>query len=239
MFLKADPIKGEALDQAHAGQIEVLSYNTGVTQAGGAVMGSGAGAGKVQVQPFAITKAVDASSPQFFLYSCNGKHIPTVVLELTKQGDTPQAFLRYTLGDVIVSSVQMSGKGETDRPTEEISFNFAKINIEYMGSNAKGAGVRSEAGWDLKMNKAASAGGSGGGGGTAPGMADGSVTPAPDAGAAPAGAAVTGAGAITGGVAPAPASATPAAGDATSAAGKPLTRAQRDRMKVQQPAPAK
>jgi type VI secretion system secreted protein Hcp len=212
--------------------------------------------GKAAIAPFTVTKAIDSSSPQFFLYTCNGKHIPSVVLELVSAGETAQPFLRYTLSDVIVSSVQTSGAGGgggAEHPTEQVSFVFAKINIEYMSQNAKtgAVGAKSTAEWDLKMMKGASSGGAapdgsagaaatdtgaGGAGAAAPAAGGAAPAAAGAASADPGAAAATPSGGAGG--------AAPAAGDAAAAqaagAAKPLSRAQRDRMKVQpgQPAPA-
>jgi type VI secretion system secreted protein Hcp len=223
MFLKIDGVKGDATDKAHAGWIEVVSFNTGVTQTGagqlGGAGGGGASAGKVDIAPLTITKQVDSSSPQLFLHACSGKHVPGVVLEVANTTNQ-QPYLRYTLGDVIVSAVRTAGAGTGERPTEEVTFTFAKINMEVMSGNEKGApGGKSEAGWDLKANKQASASPSG--------AADSSAAAAPAA---------------------APAEPTaPAAADSPAPAATPtLTRAQRERLKARQaaepqpaPAPAK
>jgi type VI secretion system secreted protein Hcp len=225
MFLKVDGIKGDATDKAHAGWIAVDSFNAGVTQTGTlAHAGSGAGAGKADIAPLAITKRVDASSPQLFLHACNGKHIPGVVLEVASMA-SQQPYLRYTLGDVTVSSVRTAGAGAGERPTEEVTFTFAKINMEVMSGTEKGAaGGKSEAGWDLKSNKQASA------------------APAPsgtsDAGAAHA--ADTAAPAEP--TAPPPAASVGDAPTITPAPSRTLTRTQRDRLRAKeaepQPAPA-
>jgi type VI secretion system secreted protein Hcp len=244
MYLKAEGIKGESTDKVHKEWIEVLSFSTGVTQSGSAHAGGGAGAGKATVQPFVVTKLVDASSPQFFLSACNGKHLKEVVLEVVRAGETQQPILKYTLNDVIVSSVQTNATSGQDRPTEQISFDYAKISMTVFGSDAKGGGKAvGDFTWDLKTNKGASSGG-----GSPDGSAAAAATAAPDSGAggaAPAGAAPAGtaaAGTPAGGAG----AAAPAAGTgdaATAQPAKPLTRAQRERLKLRQageaqPAPA-
>jgi type VI secretion system secreted protein Hcp len=239
-FLKVDGIKGDSQDKAHPQQIEIASFSAGVTQNVSATAGGGMGAGKAAIAPFTVTKAIDSSSPQFFLYTCNGKHIPTVVLELVSAGETQQPILRYTLTDAIVASVQTSGGGGAgaEKPSEQISFAFSKISIEFMGQNEKGAaGAKQEVMWDLKTQKGASASPTG-----APdGSAAAAATAAPDAGTAGAGAAAAAGGAA--GAAPAAGGAAPAAGATDPAAAPPaagsktLTRAQRERMKLQQAQP--
>ena len=46
MFMAIDDLKGESVDKAKAGQIDVLAWSWGVSNSGSAHVGGGAGAGK-------------------------------------------------------------------------------------------------------------------------------------------------------------------------------------------------
>lgn len=161
IFVQVEGIPGESTDVKHKGWIEVLSFSTGVTQSGaaGAKMGAGGGTGKADIAPFTITKSVDGSTPRLFSAACGGTHIKRVVVEVTSAGQDKYVFLKYTLNDVIVSSVRTSGAGNSDanKPMEEIAFSFAKIEMEYTPQDASGkAGAPVKASWDMTTNKAVS-----------------------------------------------------------------------------------
>ena len=62
IFLKLDPLKGESLDTAHKGEIDVLSWGWGLDQTGTFHHGSGGGAGKVNVHDLSFAHHVDTAS---------------------------------------------------------------------------------------------------------------------------------------------------------------------------------
>lgn len=154
MFLKIDAIDGESLDHGHKNEIELLSFAFGATQPGSAGHGGGSGIGKVQVQDFHFSKYFDKASPKLFEACATGKHTPKVVLTCRKAGGTQQEYLKITLSEVIVSSIQNSGSGGDSLPTESVTLNFSKIEIEYKPQDEKGGlGGVVKAGWDLTKNQ--------------------------------------------------------------------------------------
>jgi type VI secretion system secreted protein Hcp len=127
-FLKIDGIEGEATDSKHKGEIDVLSWSWGESNMGTFAGGGGGGAGKVDMQDFTFTMYTNKASPE-------------------KQ----EEYLVIKFSDLLVSSFQTSGSGET--PVDSIALNFSKIEYEYKPQNAKGgldAGIK--VGWDLKAN---------------------------------------------------------------------------------------
>jgi Type VI secretion system effector, Hcp len=56
-LLQLDPVKGEGMDAAAPQNIEVEAFSWGASNPSAAAMGSGAGAGKVNVQDLSVTKA--------------------------------------------------------------------------------------------------------------------------------------------------------------------------------------
>jgi|SRR5271165_1557344 len=153
MFLKLDGVEGESSDQKHSKEVEILSFAFGATQPGSAGHGGGAGIGKVQVQDFHFSKYYDKASPKLFEACCTGKHIPKVVLTCRKAGGDQQEYLKVTMSEAIVSSLQNSGSGGDTLPSESVTLNFSKIEIEYKAQDEKGGltGVV-KAGWDLSKN---------------------------------------------------------------------------------------
>jgi type VI secretion system secreted protein Hcp len=154
MFIKIGDIKGESADGTHKESIDVLAWSWGLSQSGNAHSGAGAGAGKVNVQDLSLTKWVDSSTTALIVSACKGTHIKEAKLTVRKAGDTPLEYIKITLNDVIVSSVQTGGSGGEDRLTENVVLNFAKFKVEYT-SQAKegGSNATSTAGWDIPANK--------------------------------------------------------------------------------------
>jgi type VI secretion system secreted protein Hcp len=154
MFIKIDDIKGEALDDKHKGEIDVLSWSWGMTQSGTAHLGSGGGAGKVHVNDLSITKYVDRASPILFKQCASGKHLKTAVLVVRKAGGKPLEYLKITMEDLLVSAVSTGGSGGDDKLTENVTLNFARVKLEYVPQKPDGSGDASiPMGWDISANK--------------------------------------------------------------------------------------
>lgn len=156
MFMKMDGIDGESQDSKHDKWIDLLSWSVGLTQSGNMHMGGGGGAGKVSMSDFNFVKYSDKASTELFLHCCNGKHIPKVEVEVRKAGEKPLTYMKWTLEDVIVTSLQMGGSGGEDRLVEQVSISAAKTTLEYTPQKADGsADATKKNGWDMKKNEAA------------------------------------------------------------------------------------
>jgi type VI secretion system secreted protein Hcp len=153
-FLKIKGIEGESQDKKHAGEIELESWSFGETNSGSHAAGGGGGAGKVSMQDFHFVMKVNKSSPKLFLACASGEHITEATLTCRKAGKEQQEFYTYKFGDLLVASFQTGGSSHGDvLPVEQISLNFAKIEVEYKAQKADGSldgGIK--AGWDLKNN---------------------------------------------------------------------------------------
>lgn len=142
MFLKMEPLKGESRDKesSKVGTIDILAWSWGMSNSGTAHMGTGAGAGKVNVQDLSLTKYIDSSSPSLQLACCNGKHFDEAIISVRKAGETPLVYLTIKMNEVMVTSVSTGGSGGEDRLTENISLNFAKVEVNYTPQDEKGKG---------------------------------------------------------------------------------------------------
>ena len=130
MFIKLDGIKGEAQDDKHKGEIDVLAWSWGMSQSGTTHMGSGGGGGKANFQDISVTKWVDKSSPILMQYCATGKHIPKAQLIVRKAGGKPLEYIVMDLTDIMVTSVSTGGSGGEDRLTENVSLNFAEFKFK-------------------------------------------------------------------------------------------------------------
>lgn len=153
-FLKIEGIPGESQDQKHKDEINIESWSWGENQSGSSSQGGGSGAGKVQMQDFHFVMKNNKASPKLMLACANGEHISKAVLICRKAGKEQQEFLKYTFSDLLISSYQTGGSGQSDIvPTDQISFNFAKIECEYKPQKKDGTlDSAVTVGWDLKGN---------------------------------------------------------------------------------------
>ena len=154
-FLKLDGIKGESVDAKHKDEIEVLSFSFGVSRADPpAGAGAGAGAGKAHFQDFYFTANTQRSTPQLLLAAAAGTHLKSAVLSVRRAGGAQTEFLKWTLSDVLVTSLQTGGSAHGDAlPMDSVALNYGKIELSYQQMSPKGAlGTAVTAGWDLKKN---------------------------------------------------------------------------------------
>lgn len=151
-FLKIDGIAGESTDSKHKGEIDVQSWSWGESQSGSSG-GGGGGAGKVQMQDLHVSTNMSKASPQLMLACASGQHLKSAVLTGRRGGKASLEFLTFSLSDVLVSTYQTGGT-EAEPPVDSVSFNFAKIQIEYKQVQQGGKlGASAKAGWDVKQNK--------------------------------------------------------------------------------------
>jgi type VI secretion system secreted protein Hcp len=156
MFLKLDGISGESRDKAHGGSIDVLAWSWGVSNSGTAHVGGGSGAGKANVQDLSLTKFIDKSSPDLMLACCNGKHFKKATLIVRKAGEKPLEYLTITMEEVLITSLSTGGSGGEDRLTENVTLNFAKIQVDYKEQTPTGAaGATPSMSYDIAGNVAA------------------------------------------------------------------------------------
>ncbi len=154
MFIKIGDINGESIDSSHKDEISVLAWSWGLSQSGSTHFSTGSGAGKVNVQDLSLTKWVDTASTALMVAACKGTHIKEAKLTVRKAGDKPLEYIKITLTDVIVSSIQTGGSGGEDRLTENVVLNFGKFKVEYTAQAKEGgAGKTSTAAWDIPANK--------------------------------------------------------------------------------------
>lgn len=138
-FLKLGDIKGESVAKGKEEQIDILAWSWGLSQSGTLHMGSGGGAGKVNVQDISFTKYVDSATPNLIKACCDGKHFDEAVLTFRKAGGTPLEYLALTLTEVMVTAVSTGGTSGEDRFTENVTLNFAKFKLSYQPQDSKGA----------------------------------------------------------------------------------------------------
>jgi type VI secretion system secreted protein Hcp len=156
-YLKIDGIQGESKDDKHKDEIDVESWSWGETNSGDAAYRGGEGAGKVSAQDFVFIMKVNKASPKLMEACASGEGIKKAVLTATKAGKTEQDYLKITLNDFIVSGYKTVGGSNADvLPTDQVTLNFAKMEMEYKEQQVGGSlGGSTRGGWDFKLNKKA------------------------------------------------------------------------------------
>jgi type VI secretion system secreted protein Hcp len=154
-FIKFDGIKGESTDAKHKDEVDVESWSWGETHVAGPGGGGGGGAGKVSMQDFHFVMRLNSASIGLMKACATGQHIKGATLSARKAGKEQQEYLVIKMDDVLITSYQTGGsEGGDVVPTDQVSFNFAKIDVEYRQQKADGSldvGIHFK--YDLKANK--------------------------------------------------------------------------------------
>lgn len=152
-FLKlSNDINGESADDKHKNEISVLSFSWGASQTTSVSGSGGSGAGKASLADLSIMKNYDASSSPLYKALLLGTHITTGVLTSVKSGADGSPFLTISLGELFVTSIQISGSSEV--PMESVSFSYNTIKTQYAQQDETGKlNVKAAVSYDLKANK--------------------------------------------------------------------------------------
>jgi type VI secretion system secreted protein Hcp len=135
---KSGVIKGESQDQAHAKEIDVLSWSWGMQAK--PTLGGGVATGKASVHELKIVKRVDAASTPLMSALRTNELITKAVLTVRKAGKTALEYLKITIEQGRVTSLVVEGgvpAGSADT-LENVSFSFNKITVEYVPQGKDG-----------------------------------------------------------------------------------------------------
>jgi type VI secretion system secreted protein Hcp len=154
-FLKIDGITGECDDHKHAKEMQLQSWSWGETNSGSSGLGGGAGSGKVSMQDFHFVIDYSLASPDLFISCATGKHIPLATLTCRKAGGEQHEYLIVKFTDILISSYQSGGSQHGGSlPTEQVSFNFTKVEIGYAPQKKDGQlDAMKWKGYDVKKNQ--------------------------------------------------------------------------------------
>jgi type VI secretion system secreted protein Hcp len=129
-FLKYDGVKGESTENGHKKQIDVLAWSWGTGTPPQAGRG---GCGNVEREYLVISKYVDSTSPEFVRLAESCGSADRVVLEVPivsdPEGGGAQRVMRIRMEDVRVRKIEMGSSGDGETPTENVSLEFAMVEI--------------------------------------------------------------------------------------------------------------
>jgi type VI secretion system secreted protein Hcp len=156
-YLQIDGIKGESVDSAHPGWIEISAAHFGVTQPKSNSVSTAGGhtTGHSEHRTLSLTKFADIASPVLMQHCSMGKTIPKARLEFMRaDGDgKPVKYYQVELENVLLSHMDqiMRGGGLLQ---DEIGLCFSKVKWTYTQQKIGGGIAGSTAGgWDLAAKK--------------------------------------------------------------------------------------
>lgn len=150
--LKFDGVEGESTHVDHKGEVDILSWTWGVSNASHTA-GSGSGKGKATAGDMHFTHLYDKASPILAKKCAQGVHFKEVVMTSRKSGEGQKDFLKITMKEVFITSVQPSGSAGGDIH-ESVSMSYGSIDFAYKPQDEKGGlGGEVKFGWDTKTTK--------------------------------------------------------------------------------------
>jgi type VI secretion system secreted protein Hcp len=154
MFLDIEGVQGESQAKDFTNKIDIFSFSLGASNPSSVATGTGSGAGKVSISSISVQKVVDKASPSLFLACCQGKHYTKGKVTVREAGgDAPIEYLVLDFNQVFVDSISWGAASGGEKPSESISFSFAKITFSYKEQSGTGAAETAiPAGWDLQKN---------------------------------------------------------------------------------------
>jgi type VI secretion system secreted protein Hcp len=149
---KIDGVGGESLHKSHKGEIEVISWSWGVANAA-TNAGGGSGRGKASGQDFSFTHRYSKASPVLAKHCVSGKHFKEAVFVGSKSGESQQEFLKITMKEVFITSVNHGGGGDGEI-LETVTCSYGDVEYAYKPQDAKGGmGGEVKFGWDIKTTE--------------------------------------------------------------------------------------
>jgi type VI secretion system secreted protein Hcp len=135
---KHGQITGEAQDDKHKGEIEVLSWSWGMQ--GKSALGGGAATGKATMRELRIVKKVDKASTALMSALRTNEVIKEGILTLRKTGTSKIEYLKITIQDGRVMALDVEAGDDSGSATllERVSFSFNKIAVEYTPQGGDG-----------------------------------------------------------------------------------------------------
>lgn len=132
IYIQFEGIQGNVEAKGHENWIEANSLQWGVGRAITSKIGSSKDreASAPSISEVVVTKEMDKSTPHLFTEACIGKGKKVEIHLVKTDADQLQSYMEYTLTDALISGYSVSTGG--DRPQENISISFTKIEMKYV-----------------------------------------------------------------------------------------------------------
>jgi type VI secretion system secreted protein Hcp len=140
MYLRVDGVQGELTDDLHKGCMEVQAYEHQPHIWGDPHVTEGGKADDLRACRLTVSRPVNKATPALLLQYCKQTPIPTVTLELWREGGAAaQKMMVYTHHDVALNAIRnMKGLAADDLPAEELTFVCSAMEWAYTEYDANG-----------------------------------------------------------------------------------------------------
>jgi type VI secretion system secreted protein Hcp len=140
---KHGKITGEAQDDTHKNEVEVLGWSWGMQ--GRPSLGGGTATGKATIRELRIVKRIDKASTALMSALRTNEAIKEAVLTVRKTGKKPLEYLKIKIEDGRVVSLDIEAGDASNSSTvvERVAFSFNKISIEYTPQGPDGQALGS------------------------------------------------------------------------------------------------
>ena len=140
---KHGKITGEAHDETHKNEVEVLGWSWGMQ--GRPSLGGGTATGKVTIRELRIVKRIDKASTALMSALRTNEAIKEAVLTVRKTGKKPLEYLKIKIEDgrVVSLDIEAGDASNSSAVVERVAFSFNKISIEYTPQGPDGQALGS------------------------------------------------------------------------------------------------
>jgi type VI secretion system secreted protein Hcp len=139
MFIKIGDIEGESPDDAHKDEIEVFSWNWGISQPGSMESGGGGGSGRASFSNLFFNHKVDKATPNLMRLCATGEHVDEAKLTIRKAGTEPLEYMTIVMKKVFVTHVTTSGSNGEGGLSEDVGLQFTEVEVEYSPQTEDGS----------------------------------------------------------------------------------------------------
>ncbi len=136
-------ITGEAQDDKHKNEVEVLGWSWGMQ--GKPSLGAGTATGKATMRELRILKRIDKASTALMSALRTNEPIKEAVLTVRKTGKKPLEYLKIKIEDgrVVSLEIEAGDASNSSAVVERVAFSFNKISIEYTPQGPDGQALGS------------------------------------------------------------------------------------------------
>jgi type VI secretion system secreted protein Hcp len=139
-FLRIPGINGESQAQGYVGWIQIDSFAESFVNNTATFGGAGGGRERTSCQDLHLSKVLDKTSAELAMAVATGHtYTPVLLAALRTSGDQPVEFLRFTLHNVVITSVAFAGDTGTSARIETLVLRPTRIDVQYTPQNVDGS----------------------------------------------------------------------------------------------------
>ena len=132
---RAGLIKGESVDPQHLDEIQLISWNWGVSSP--TALGSTQATGRRSYTGLTVNKHIDSATTSLMSVLATNDEVKEAKLTMRKSGGTPEPYFTITLTGARVVSLT-HGIDAAGLNCETVHINFIKVDVEYRSQSAHG-----------------------------------------------------------------------------------------------------